>query len=160
MATLTPAIAEDRASLLSVQSVAPGPDTLTSSSLRLKLYCSSYLLNRKIKELVKRLRALTLQLLPVEVSVEEIKNPTSRVITLQVIAAYKAAAGDFLEAVCSHSFPLSLFNTLIQHVGSFHTVSCEQGPSSYGILNTILLIMEITWDAVSSISFLPIPTPF
>lgn len=52
-------------------------------------------------ELVRRLRALTLTLLPVEVDTDSINDPTSRVITPQVISAYKAAAGDFLEAVSS-----------------------------------------------------------
>ncbi|TFK68209.1 calcium activated cation channel [Pluteus cervinus] len=71
--------AEDHASLLSARSVRPSPDTLT--------------------KLVKRLRALTLALLPVEVEPENINAPTSRVITPQVISAYRAAAGDFTEAL-------------------------------------------------------------
>ncbi|RDB19925.1 Calcium channel YVC1 [Hypsizygus marmoreus] len=71
--------AGDEASLISVQSVKPSPDTLT--------------------KLVKRLRALTLTLLPVEVDPDSIDDPTSRVITPQVISAYKAAAGDFVEAL-------------------------------------------------------------
>lgn len=50
-------------------------------------------------ELVKRLRALTLTLLPVEVDPDSINEATSRVITPQVISAFKAAAGDFVEAV-------------------------------------------------------------
>lgn len=48
---------------------------------------------------MNRLRALTLTLLPVEVDPEAINEPTSRVITPQVISAYRAAAGDFAEAV-------------------------------------------------------------
>jgi hypothetical protein len=52
-----------------------------------------------VSELVNRLRALTLVLLPVEVDAESLNDPTSRVITPQVIAAYTAAAGDFVEAV-------------------------------------------------------------
>lgn len=50
-------------------------------------------------ELVKRLRAMILQLLPVEVSQAEIKEQTSRIITPQVLSAFMAAAGDFVEAV-------------------------------------------------------------
>ncbi|KAG6910952.1 hypothetical protein DXG01_006006 [Tephrocybe rancida] len=69
----------DSVSLYSVKSVKPSPDTLT--------------------KLVKRLRALTLALLPVEVDPASINEPTSRVITPQVISAYKAAAGDFTEAL-------------------------------------------------------------
>jgi len=48
---------------------------------------------------VRRLRGLTLVLLPVEVDPSSISEPTSRVITPQVISAYRAAAGDFQEAV-------------------------------------------------------------
>ncbi|TEB35722.1 calcium activated cation channel [Coprinellus micaceus] len=72
-------LGEDGASLITVKSVNPGPDTLT--------------------KLVRRLRAMTLQLLPVEVEPEGLNEPTSRVITPQVIAAYRAAAGDFVEAL-------------------------------------------------------------
>ncbi|KAF9481831.1 calcium activated cation channel [Pholiota conissans] len=71
--------AEDRISLISIRSVNPSPDTLT--------------------KLVRRLRALTLTLLPVEVDPDTISEPTSRVITPQVISAYRAAAGDFTEAL-------------------------------------------------------------
>ncbi|ESK95069.1 calcium activated cation channel [Moniliophthora roreri MCA 2997] len=69
----------DADSLLSVESVKPRPDTLT--------------------KLVKRLRALTLQLLPVEADPNSVSEPTSRIITPEVISAYMAAAGDFLEAL-------------------------------------------------------------
>jgi hypothetical protein len=54
-----------------------------------------------VPELIRRLRALTLELLPVEVEPSKINEPTSRVITPQVISAYRAAAGDFREAVSS-----------------------------------------------------------
>ncbi|KAL0067656.1 Calcium channel yvc1 [Marasmius tenuissimus] len=70
---------DERASFVSVESVQPRPNTLT--------------------KLVKRLRALTLQLLPIEVEPQELITPTSRIITPEVISAYKAAAGDFLEAL-------------------------------------------------------------
>jgi hypothetical protein len=50
-------------------------------------------------ELVRRLRALTLTLLPLEVDPDCINDPTSRVVTPQVISAYTAAGGDFVEAV-------------------------------------------------------------
>ncbi|KAI0796957.1 hypothetical protein C8Q75DRAFT_218668 [Abortiporus biennis] len=71
--------AEDQVSLLSVKSVQASPDTLT--------------------KLVRRLRSLTLTLLPVEVPLDSLSDPTSRVITPQVISAYMAAAGDLLEAL-------------------------------------------------------------
>ncbi|KAJ7686075.1 calcium activated cation channel [Mycena rosella] len=69
---------EDRP-LLSVDDAKPSPVTLT--------------------KLVKRLRALTLALLPVEVDPDSINDPTSRVITPRVIKAYHAAAGDFVDAL-------------------------------------------------------------
>ncbi|KAL9713203.1 Calcium channel yvc1 [Leucoagaricus gongylophorus] len=52
-----------------------------------------------ITKLVKRLRALTLRLLPVEVDPESLTDPTSRVITHKVISAYHAAGGDFEHAL-------------------------------------------------------------
>ncbi|TFK43743.1 calcium activated cation channel [Crucibulum laeve] len=72
-------VEHDNASLMSVRSVKPSPDTLT--------------------KLVRRLRSLTLTLLPVEVDPDSINDPTSRIITPQVISAYRAAAGDFIEAL-------------------------------------------------------------
>ncbi|KZS98082.1 hypothetical protein SISNIDRAFT_481943 [Sistotremastrum niveocremeum HHB9708] len=50
-------------------------------------------------KLVKRIRAMTLKLLPVQVSVEDLSSPTSRYITPRVVEAYREAAGDFLEAL-------------------------------------------------------------
>ncbi|KAJ3572869.1 hypothetical protein NP233_g2814 [Leucocoprinus birnbaumii] len=52
-----------------------------------------------ITKLVKRLRALTLTLLPVEVDPESLIEPTSTIITQEVITAYRAAAGDFEQAL-------------------------------------------------------------
>ncbi|KAK7061976.1 hypothetical protein R3P38DRAFT_682340 [Favolaschia claudopus] len=52
-----------------------------------------------LTKLIKRLRSLTLTLLPVEVDPESINNPTSRIITPRVIKAYKDAAGDFVDAL-------------------------------------------------------------
>ncbi|KAG8716244.1 hypothetical protein FRC11_006638 [Ceratobasidium sp. 423] len=70
---------EDQVPLLSTRSTRPSPDTLA--------------------KLIKRLRALTLKLLPLEVEVDIITDPTSRVITPAVISAYIEAAGDFGEAL-------------------------------------------------------------
>lgn len=67
---------EEQASLLSFRA---SPDTVTN--------------------LIKRIRSLTLRLLPVEVPLDTIADPTSRVITPQVIDAYIAAAGDFLDVL-------------------------------------------------------------
>ncbi|GAB1519738.1 Calcium channel yvc1 [Rhizoctonia solani] len=77
---------EDQVSLLSTRSVRPSPDTLT--------------------KLIKRIRALTLKLLPLEVELDAITDPTSRVITPAVISAYVEAAGDFGEAVLMQSTKL------------------------------------------------------
>ncbi|KAH7343410.1 calcium activated cation channel [Rhizoctonia solani] len=70
---------EDQVSLLSTSSVRPSPDTLT--------------------KLIKRIRALTLKLLPLEVELDAITDPTSRIVTPAVISAYIEAAGDFGEAL-------------------------------------------------------------
>ncbi|KAI0940130.1 hypothetical protein AcV5_001321 [Taiwanofungus camphoratus] len=64
---------------LSLNIVHASPDTITS--------------------LVRRVRTLTLKLLPVEVPPDSINDPTSRVITPQVIDGYIAAAGDFFEVL-------------------------------------------------------------
>jgi hypothetical protein len=56
-------------------------------------------LPKRYIELVKRLRALTTTLLPVEVDEKSIDDPTSRIITPNVISAFFDAAGDFVEAV-------------------------------------------------------------
>ncbi|KZV77107.1 calcium activated cation channel [Peniophora sp. CONT] len=69
----------DTPSLASVHSIKPTPDT--------------------IARLVQRLRSLTYTLLPLEVAPASINDPTSRVITPEVIATYMAAAGDLTEAL-------------------------------------------------------------
>lgn len=97
-------VADESASLLSCKSVRASPDTLNSEShtpvdrvQNVKLYA----------ELVNRLRALTLKLLPVEVEPSTLNEPTSRIISPQVIKTYEDAAGDFLEAV-GPSYPFLL----------------------------------------------------
>jgi len=65
--------------------------------------------------LVRRLRALTLELLPVEVDPQSINEPTSRIITPQVIMAYWQAAGDFVEAVSVEPLPTFPFHRLMLH---------------------------------------------
>lgn len=42
---------------------------------------------------------MTLKLLPVEVETAQLVEPTSRIITPQVIAVYAKAAGDFEDSV-------------------------------------------------------------
>ncbi|KAH7067064.1 calcium activated cation channel [Auriculariales sp. MPI-PUGE-AT-0066] len=70
---------EDGASLLSNKSIDCGPDTIT--------------------KLVMRIRALTFELLPVEVDLDSVSEPSSRIITAEVIKVYTDAAGDFREAL-------------------------------------------------------------
>jgi hypothetical protein len=94
--------AEDRQSLISIKSVNASPDTLTS-----KPYLLFQWLELTFTELINRLRALTLALLPVEVDPKSINGPTSRAITPQVVSAYKDAAGDFVEAVSDLLDPVS-----------------------------------------------------
>jgi hypothetical protein len=50
--------------------------------------------------------------LPVEVVPATINEPTSRIITPQVISTYLAAAGDFHEAVCGPALSSSQSLTL------------------------------------------------
>lgn len=88
---------DDGAALMPVKECNPSPDTLTSTRFEFRSTPNTDAFTAP--ELVRRLRAMTLQLLPVEVDPPSISEPTSRVITPQVIAAYKAAAGDFVEAV-------------------------------------------------------------
>ncbi|KAI0660794.1 hypothetical protein C8Q70DRAFT_972498 [Cubamyces menziesii] len=74
-----PPSAEDHISTLSAVSLDPSPETVTS--------------------LVRRVKIMTLKLLPVEVPPDSISDPMSRIITPQVINAYIEAAGDFMEAL-------------------------------------------------------------
>ncbi|KAI0727308.1 hypothetical protein C8Q72DRAFT_841133 [Fomitopsis betulina] len=62
-------------------------------------YAHDYPQPETVTNLIKRVRALTLRLLPVEVAPEAIDDPTSRVITPQVIDAYIEASGDFVNAL-------------------------------------------------------------
>ncbi|EJD01312.1 calcium activated cation channel [Fomitiporia mediterranea MF3/22] len=71
--------ADENASLLSNKSLHASPDTVT--------------------KLIKRLRALTLKLIPVEVELKELTTPASRIISSHVISTYERAAGDFHEAL-------------------------------------------------------------
>ncbi|EIW66614.1 hypothetical protein TREMEDRAFT_74757 [Tremella mesenterica DSM 1558] len=70
---------EEQRSILSTQSVLPSPDT--------------------INKLVKRIRALTIRLLPVEVELTDITDATSSIITPEVIRSFALCGGDFGEAV-------------------------------------------------------------
>ncbi|KAG8218558.1 hypothetical protein J3R82DRAFT_4199 [Butyriboletus roseoflavus] len=69
----------EQAFMLSPEWQKPSPDTLT--------------------KLIKRLRALTLRLLPLEVDVKTINDPTNRIITPLAMLSYMEAAGDFGDAL-------------------------------------------------------------
>lgn len=86
--------------MTSIRSVTPTPDTLASELLALNPTFGCVELNVPCTELIKRLRVLTVALLPVEVDPKSINDPTSRIITPKVISAYIAAGGDLVEAVC------------------------------------------------------------
>jgi hypothetical protein len=88
---------EEQAPLVSsVKTLRPSPSTITST----QEFVPHKFTDTISLELIKRVRALTLALLPVEVDAGSINDPTSRVITPHVIEGYVAAAGDFVEAVC------------------------------------------------------------
>ncbi|GAA5874877.1 hypothetical protein JCM1840_003912 [Sporobolomyces johnsonii] len=53
--------------------------------------------------IVTRIQALTLELLPIQVDLEELTSPTSSILTKDVVEAYSQIAGDF-----SHCLPFAL----------------------------------------------------
>lgn len=81
---------------------------------------------------------MTLKLLPVEVPLDSISDPTSRIITPQVINAYMDAAGDFMEAV---STLITRPSILVSEpsVYSCRTVCCAHEKNSYTRPTTIRL---------------------
>ena len=93
---------------------------------------------------------MTLKLLPVEVPLETLIDPISRVITPKVINAYIAAAGDFTEAVR----PL-LYLRDVQGPDvippSCRTVSCALAKSSSGTRSTTLRTTERMKEEVRDI---------
>jgi len=99
---------------------------------------------KPLVELVKRLRALTLNLLPVEVDPLSINDPTSRVITPGVIAAYRGAAGDFAEAVSAIRNVRDAASVLTVVYSSCHTVCYAHALSLCGMRIIIQRIMERT----------------
>ena len=105
-------------------------------------------------ELVKRLRALTLNLLPVEVDPLSINDPTSRVITPQVITAYRGAAGDFAEAVRDIRNVHDSTTDIIFVHASCHTVFYAHALSLCGMRIIIQRITERTEAEVFFISIL------
>ncbi|KAH0839846.1 hypothetical protein J3R83DRAFT_796 [Lanmaoa asiatica] len=91
----------EQAHMLPPEWAKPSPDTLTSASgsyppLFTGRICVQL---NDVVELIKRLRALTLKLLPLEVDVKTINDPTSRIITPLVMLSYMEAAGDFGDAL-------------------------------------------------------------
>lgn len=114
---------DDRASFTSIQSLHASPDSITSKPPEFLDQPQSRL---QCIELVTRIRAMTMELLPVEVNTASINEPTSRVITPQVISTYIAAAGDFHEAV--RGSPLGPLQILT--FGSFRMLFYAHGATS------------------------------
>ncbi|GAA5988336.1 hypothetical protein JCM10908_002170 [Rhodotorula pacifica] len=54
---------------------------------------------KTVTRIITRIQALTLELIPIEVDLDEIRSPTSSIITKDVIEAYSQIAGDFKPAV-------------------------------------------------------------
>ncbi|BGP56070.1 Calcium channel yvc1 [Rhodotorula sphaerocarpa] len=54
---------------------------------------------KTVTRIVTRIQALILELLPIEVDVDDIKSPTSNIITADVVDAFSKIAGDFAPAV-------------------------------------------------------------
>jgi len=79
--------------------------------------------------LIKRIRALTCKLLPVQVDLDEIAKPTSRIITPKVVSAYSQAAGDFGEAVGYWPF---IYDVLSPGNPSCHTAFCRHDRHLFG----------------------------
>ena len=101
-------------------------------------------------ELIKRLRILTLTLLPLEVDPESINDPTSRIITPNVISAYTQAAGNLVEAVCFPSLRRCV-NILspVNYVVRYPTASFVPVVTSYSRPTVTLQTMERIADEVS-----------
>lgn len=98
-------------------------------------------------ELIKRLHALTLRLLPLEVDVKTIHDPTNRIITPLVMLSYMEAAGDFGDAVSPFVTP-ELANEHASCILSFLTPFYEHIQDSSGKLDATLPIMVKTSVAV------------
>lgn len=76
---------------------------------------------------MRRLRTLTLTLLPLQVPLDSIDDPTSRIITPHVIQAYIAAAGDLVEAVSFiHLFPEDVYAQL-RHKAALLSLKSAKG---------------------------------
>ncbi|RXK41316.1 calcium activated cation channel [Tremella mesenterica] len=86
---------EEQRSILSTQSVLPSP----VRHYQQRVLLSSTALSADFLELVKRIRALTIRLLPVEVELTDITDATSSIITPEVIRSFALCGGDFGEAV-------------------------------------------------------------
>lgn len=99
-----------------------------------------------LTELVKRLRALTLKLLPVEVDTKELTDAASRIISPRTIQTYERAAGDFMEAVCDrHPVKMQKLTSLL----SYPTACFKLVDPSCGMPTIILRIMMRILDEAS-----------
>jgi hypothetical protein len=138
---------EEQAPLVSsVKTLRPSPSTITST----QEFVPHKFTDTISLELIKRVRALTLALLPVEVDAGSINDPTSRVITPHVIEGYVAAAGDFVEAVCPN---ILIFVLRCEHdrSNSCPIVCFEPGQSLDGMRTTTSQITVRITDGVSDL---------
>lgn len=100
---------------------------------------------------------MVLQLLPTEVSPAEIKQPTSRIITPQVLSAFMAAGGDFVEAV-GYSLASSNHDSSQSSSRSFHTLYYAREVCLYAMQMPNQLTMERTIVAVRALTSQPYTT--
>lgn len=111
-------------------------------------------------ELIKRLRILTLTLLPLEVDRESINDPTSRIITPNVISAYTEAAGNLVEAVCVPSLGrcvniLSPVNCVVSYpTASFVPVVTSWSKPTVTLQTMERIVDEVSWLYISSVCHL------
>jgi hypothetical protein len=111
-------------------------------------------------EFIKRLRILTLTLLPLEVDRESINDPTSRIITPKVITAYTEAAGDLVEAVCVSSLRrcvniLSPVNYVVSYpTASFVPVVTSWSRPTVTQQTMEKIVDEVGWLYISSVCHL------
>jgi hypothetical protein len=102
---------------------------------------SQPLISELLAELIKRARAMTLKLLPIEVEQSTLTDPTSRIITPQVISAYKKAGGDFPDAVRTDDFvddamlknQVSMFSATVRSTEGKRKLYARCGCKSFGL---------------------------
>jgi hypothetical protein len=150
---------EENGSLVSVKSLVPTPETLASAPCFTPCHCYGLTI-LLLTELIRRLRILTVALLPLEVNRESINDPTSRIITPKVILAYTEAAGDLVEAVCVPSLRrcvniLSPVNYVVSYpTASFVPVVTLWSRPTVTLQTMERIVDEVRWPHISSVCHL------